>query len=114
MTDRHLKEIAELIARQGRFLLIDDPASFDVRIFKPKSVSTHWESMFTRSMFGTPDIAEQGALLNEVSHLVDEGKLTTTLGQHFGRINAGNLKRAHRMLESGKTVGKIVLEGFGD
>jgi alcohol dehydrogenase len=69
--------------------------------------------MYTRSMFGTPDMAEQGALLNEVCRLVEESKLLTTLGQHYGRINAENLKRAHRMLESGKTVGKIVLEGFG-
>jgi NADPH2:quinone reductase len=113
MTDRHLPEIAALIAPQGRFLLIDDPASLDVNIFKRKSVSTHWEFMYTRSMFGTPDMAEQGALLNEVCRLVEESKLLTTLGQHYGRINAENLKRAHRMLESGKTVGKIVLEGFG-
>jgi NADPH2:quinone reductase len=111
-TDKHLTEIAELIAPQGRFALIDDPAVLDVNPFKRKSVSTHWEFMFTRSMFETADIAEQGALLNEVARLVDEGSLRTTLGAQYGVINAGNLKRAHATIESGKAVGKIVLEGW--
>ena len=112
-TDVHLKEIAVLIAPQGRFALIDDPETLDVMPFKRKSVSTHWEFMFTRSMFGTADIAEQGVLLNAVSRMVDEGTLRTTLGETYGVINAENLKRAHAMLESGRAVGKIVLEGFG-
>ena len=111
-TDKHLKEIAELIAPQGRFALIDDPAALDVNLFKRKSVSTHWELMFTRSLFETADMGEQGALLNEVARLVDEGSIRTTLGETYGVINAENLKRAHAMLESGRTVGKIVLEGW--
>jgi NADPH:quinone reductase len=111
-TDKHLAEIATLIAPQGRFAVIDDPATLDVNALKRKAVSTHWELMFTRSLFQTADMAEQGALLNEVSRLVDEGSLRTTLGENFGPINAANLKRAHAMLESGKARGKIVLEGF--
>jgi NADPH:quinone reductase-like Zn-dependent oxidoreductase len=68
--------------------------------------------MFTRSMFETVDMAAQGALLNEVSRLVDEGRLRTTLGENLGTINAANLKRAHALIESGRAKGKIVLEGF--
>ncbi|WP_458094002.1 zinc-binding alcohol dehydrogenase family protein [Roseomonas sp. WA12] len=112
-TDKHLAEIAELIAPQGRFALIDDPATLDVSLLKRKSISLHWELMFTRSMFDTADIAEQGALLNEVSRLVDAGTLRTTLGETFGTINAANLRRAHALLESGRARGKVVLEGFG-
>jgi NADPH2:quinone reductase len=111
-TDAHLKEIETLIAPQGRFGLIDDPATLDVNLFKRKSVSTHWELMYTRSIFQTADMAEQGALLNEVSRLIDAGSIRTTLGETYGLINATNLKRAHAMLESGKARGKIVLEGF--
>src|SRR5690606_12628649 len=77
-TPQHLEQIAELIAPQGRLALIDDPPTFDIALFKRKSVSVHWEFMFTRSMFGTPDIGAQGALLNEVARLVDEGTLRTT------------------------------------
>jgi NADPH:quinone reductase len=112
-TDTHLKEIAALIAPQGRFALIDDPKTFDIILLKPRGVSVHWESMFTRSIFETADMAEQGVLLNEVSRLVDAGSLRTTLGETYGPINAENIKRAHILIESGRAVGKIVLEGFG-
>jgi NADPH2:quinone reductase len=109
----HLKDIAELIAPQGRFGLIDDPAALDVNPFKRKSVSIHWELMFTRALFGTPDLAQQGALLDRVSRLVDEGAVKTTLAERFGAINATNLRRAHALIESGRAKGKIALAGFG-
>ena len=112
-TIRHLSEVVELIAPQGRFALIDDPATLDVNAFKRKSVSIHWEMMFTRSTFGTADIAEQGKLLNEVSRLVDTGTLRTTLTERLSPINAANLRRVHTLIESGTARGKIVLEGFG-
>ena len=112
-TETHVAEIAELVAPQGRFALIDDPAALDIRAFKQKSVSTHWEFMFTRSMFGTADMAEQGALLNEVARLIDAGQIRTTLGETYGAISAANLRRAHATIESGRAKGKIVLEGFG-
>lgn len=112
-TGQHLAEVAKLIAPQGRLAVIDDPAALDILPFKQKGVSVHWEFMFTRSMFGTPDIGEQGALLNEVARLVDAGTLRTTLAESFGAVNAANLRRAHALLESGRAKGKIVLEGFG-
>ena len=112
-TDKHLAEIVKLIAPQGRFGLIDDPPALDALPFKAKSVSIHWELMFTRSTFATADMAEQGVVLNEVSRLVDAGTLRTTLAARFGAINAANLRRAHALLESGRAKGKIALEGFG-
>jgi NADPH2:quinone reductase len=111
-TDKHLAEVLKLIAPQGRFALIDDPATLDVVAFKGKCVSVHWELMFTRSMFHTADMEEQGKLLNEVAKLIDAGTLRTTLGENFGPINAANLKRAHALIESGRARGKVVLEGF--
>jgi len=112
-TDKHVAEVAELIAPQGRFCLIDDPKTFDIMLFKRKAVSIHHELMFTRSIFGTPDLAEQGRLLNEVSRLVDEGKLRSTLTTRLSPINAANLKQAHQLIESGAARGKVVLDGFG-
>ncbi len=111
-TDKHMADIAELIAPQGRWALIDDPGVVDIAPFKRKSVSTHWEFMFTRPVFQTADVDAQGTLLDEVSRLVDEGVLRTTLAEHFGVINAANLRRAHALIESGTARGKIVLEGF--
>jgi NADPH2:quinone reductase len=111
-TDQHLSEVVELIAPQGRFALIDDPATLNIMPFKGKSVSVHWESMFTRSTFNTADVEAQGNILSEVARLVDAGTLRTTLAETFGAISAANLKRAHTLLESGRAKGKIVLEGF--
>jgi NADPH:quinone reductase len=111
-TDRHLAAIAELIAPQGRFALIDDPATLDVNPFKRKSVSVHWEFMFTRSMFQTADIGEQGRLLNQLADLVEAGRVRTTLTERLSPINAANLKRAHAVSESAAARGKLVLEGW--
>ncbi|MGH6805298.1 MAG: zinc-binding alcohol dehydrogenase family protein [Ensifer adhaerens] len=111
-TDDHLGQIVELIAPQGRFGLIDDPKQLDALPLKRKSISLHWELMFTRSLFATADIVKQNALLNGVSELVDAGKIKSTLNENFGTINAANLKRAHALIESGKAKGKIVLSGF--
>ena len=111
-SDDHWGAIAELIAPQGKVALIDDPAAIDVRLLKRKSASLHWEFMFARSMFTTADIQKQHELLNDVAVLVDTGVIKTTLAEHFGTINATNLKRAHALLESKRAKGKIVLEGF--
>lgn len=111
-TDQHYKAIADFMAPQGKFGLIDDPPEFNVSAFKGKAISIHWELMFTRSSFQTPDMIGQHELLNDVSDLIDKGVLRTTLDQSFGTINAANLKRAHALLESGKSRGKIVLEGW--
>ncbi|MCR6633218.1 MAG: zinc-binding alcohol dehydrogenase family protein [Magnetospirillum sp.] len=111
-TDQHQADIADLIAPQGRFGLIDDPAKFELGLFKRKCVSVHWEFMFTRSLFDTPDIAEQHKLLGEVAKLVDQGVLRTTLAETMGAINAANLIKAHALIESGKAKGKVVLAGF--
>jgi NADPH2:quinone reductase len=111
-TEQHYKALADIIAPQGKFGLIDDPREFNVSVFKGKAVSIHWESMFTRSSFQTPDMIEQHHLLNLVAGLIDKGALRTTLDQTFGTISAANLKRAHALLESGKSRGKIVLEGW--
>ncbi|ENV95788.1 hypothetical protein F937_00457 [Acinetobacter calcoaceticus ANC 3680] len=111
-TDQHLSDIVELIAPQGHFGLIDDPAQLDIKPFKSKSVSVHWEFMFTRSMYQTQDMVKQSELLNEVAELVDAGKIKTTVTQTLTPINAQNLKLVHQQIESGTTKGKIVLHGF--
>jgi zinc-binding alcohol dehydrogenase family protein len=111
-TDHHWKAIAELVAPQGKVALIDDPDAIDVRLLKRKSVSLHWEFMFTRSMFETADIEQQHELLNEVAKLVESGAIKTTLAERYGKIDAANLKRAHTLIESNRAKGKIVLEGF--
>jgi zinc-binding alcohol dehydrogenase family protein len=113
-TDQHMDSLIELLAPQGKLALIDDPVNdLDIKKLKQKSLSLHWEFMYTRSMFQTDDMQEQHNILNEVAQLIDDGTIQTTIGEHFGVINAENLRRAHQQIESNTSKGKIVLEGFG-
>jgi zinc-binding alcohol dehydrogenase family protein len=111
-TEKHFDAMTQMIAPQGRFGLIDDPKSLDVTKLKSKSASLHWEAMFARSIYQTPDMIEQHKLLNETAALIEQGVLRSTLAEIMGTINAANLKKAHAMIESGTARGKIVLEGF--
>ena len=111
-TDKHFEDIVELIAPQGRFGLIDDPQGLSFNPFKQKAVSLHWEFMFTRPVFGTPDVGEQSNLLNRVAELVDSGSIRTTLTDVAGNIDAATVLKVHKKIESGTAHGKIVLEGF--
>jgi NADPH:quinone reductase len=111
--DAHFPAFAAMIKPQGAIVaIVSTKAPPDMATLMQKSVTFHWEWMFTRSMFGTSDMVEQHHLLNSVADLIDDGQLKTTVGQHLGKINATNLKRAHQMLEGGRTIGKLVLEGF--
>jgi zinc-binding alcohol dehydrogenase family protein len=105
-------ELARIVAPQGRIGLIDDPEPLDLRLVKFKSVSIHWEAMFTRPMFATADMIRQHEILCEIAGLVDAGQLRATATQAYGAIRADNLRRAHAAIEAGRVVGKIVLEGF--
>jgi zinc-binding alcohol dehydrogenase family protein len=111
-TDSYLDDYVALLAPFGKIALIDDPEPIDIRKLKQKSISLHWEFMFTRSLFHTDDMIEQSHLLNHVAELVDQGYIQTTLGKSLGLINADNLKAAHAEIESGRSIGKIVLAGF--
>jgi zinc-binding alcohol dehydrogenase family protein len=111
-SEQHQAQVAELIAPQGRYGIIDDPKTLDVTLFKRKSVSLHWEFMFTRAVFETADMVEQHRLLTKIAEMVDAGNIHTTLSADFGPINAANLRRAHALIESGRSTGKIVLSGF--
>jgi zinc-binding alcohol dehydrogenase family protein len=113
-TDQHFNQLVEVLAPQGALALIDDPdpAAINVLALKRKSLSLHWELMFTRSLFQTDDMAAQGMLLARVAELVEAGRLRSTLQQVLGVINAANLRLAHQRIESQATIGKLVLAGW--
>lgn len=111
-SDQYVEQVAALMAPQGRYGLIDDPPDFKIGPFKSKSISIHWELMFTRSLFQTSDIGRQGEILTEAAGMVDNDTIRSTATETLGVINAANIRAAHTTLESGKARGKIVLEGF--
>ncbi len=111
-TDKHFPAIIELIKPRGHVAVIDDPETLDIMSGKPKALSFSWEFMFTRSMYQTDDIEKQHELLNRVSELIDDGMLISTVTNNLGRLSAETLKVAHAQQESGRVIGKNVLEGF--
>ncbi|GHG72442.1 oxidoreductase [Alishewanella longhuensis] len=112
-TDIHYAALVQALAPQGKLALIDDPAGgLDIMPLKQKSISLHWEFMFTRSLFNTADMHTQHQILTDLTRLIEQGQVKSTLQQDYGRINATNLRQAHTLLESGKAMGKIVLSGF--
>lgn len=111
-TDLHWDAIVQLLAPQGEVCLIDDPGPIDVMKLKGKAGALHIEMMFTRPVHETPDMIQQHRILSEVAAMIDEGLLRTTLGDVLGPINAANLRHAHALIESGRTIGKLVLAGF--
>jgi zinc-binding alcohol dehydrogenase family protein len=112
-TEQHWVNMAEAIAPQGKICsIVETDELLNLTLLKNKSVTFVWELMFTRSTYQTPDMIEQHKLLNEVARLVDEGVIRTTTNETLTPINAANLRKAHAMLETGRTVGKVVLEHF--
>ncbi len=111
-TGQHFPAYPNIIAPQGKIGMIDDSPPLDVSLLQRKAASLHCESMFTRSLFGTPDMIAQHHLLNEVAAMVDGGMILTTMTKELTPINAANLRQAHAMSESARTIGKVVLEGW--
>jgi NADPH2:quinone reductase len=106
-------QMADLVAVQGRIgLVVGLRSALDLELLKNKSASVRWEFMFTRAMFGTADMTRQHEILDRVAELVDQGKLQNTTTITLEPINAANLREAHRRLESGTTIGKLVLAGW--
>jgi NADPH2:quinone reductase len=103
--------IVELIKPQGHIVSITGSATpVALNKLKNKSVTFSWEFMYTRSMYQTDDMEEQHRILNKLAELFDNGTLKTTLNTTLNGFTAENLKEAHRLLESGKTIGKVVIE----
>ena len=112
-TDTYWDVMAEVIRPQGHMVsIVENTKPLSQVVLKSKSITFAWEFMFTRAMFQTADMAEQGALLDEVAALVDAGKIRGTHAQTLSPINAANLRAAHKQLESGRTIGKVVVAGW--
>lgn len=112
-SDQHFDALVELISPRGEIGMIDDPKGIDIAEIKQKALSFHFELMFTRAMFETADMDVQHRLLTRVAGLVDAGRLHGTAVRDLGRMSAETLRQAHRLQESGRAIGKTVLQGFG-
>ncbi|HYC74450.1 zinc-binding alcohol dehydrogenase family protein [Brevundimonas sp.] len=111
-TPRHFDALARAVAPQGMIGMIDELPTGPFDSLKTKSVGLALESMFTRSVQGTPDMIRQNEILTEVAALVDAGRIRTTLTEVLGPMSAETLREGHRRLESGSTIGKLALTSF--
>ncbi len=110
---RHWEAAAELIRPQGGIVTIDDTdLPMPMEKLKSKAASLHWEFMFARAMYNTDDMIKQHKLLNWVAQEIDEGNVKSTLSETLSPINAANLREAHRRVETGQSIGKVVVENF--
>ncbi len=112
-TDTHWDAVVDLIRPQGKIVsIVENKNPLKQDVMKLKAATFVWEFMYTRSMYQTPDMIQQHHLLNRVARWIDEGRVRTTTGEVLTPINAANLRSAHKTLENGRTIGKIVLEGW--
>ncbi len=102
---------APIVRPFGQIVAIDDGPS-DVAVLKSKSIAWHWELMFTRPVQQTPDMIEQHHLLNRVAELADAGQLRPATTCTLTPISQETLRKAHGLIESGRTLGKVVLYGW--
>lgn len=106
------QQLATLLAPQGRIGIIDDPEPLDLKLIKAKAGSVHWESMFTRPVFGTADMARQREILDHVADAVDSGLVSSPATEHLGTISAESIRQAQLAIEADQVIGKITLAGF--
>lgn len=109
-TDGHWTAISDLIAPMGHICtIVENKKPLELNQLKLKSAALHWELMFTRSMFNTPDIAQQGEILKQVAALVDEGKVQTTLSETLQGLTVESIEAAHAKVLDGHMQGKVVI-----
>lgn len=104
--------LCSILAPQGMICAIDEGSALDMSLLRAKSAGFHWEGMFARTLFQTPDMEAQHRLLAEAATLLDAGTLRTTLTRHLGAITAENLRAGHALVEGGAMIGKAVAEGW--
>ncbi|WP_108859539.1 zinc-binding alcohol dehydrogenase family protein [Ruegeria sp. Alg231-54] len=109
-TAQHWNAMCELIAPQGRIgTIVETSEKLDISALQGKSAALMWELMFTRSLFGTADMARQGRILSRVARLVDDGIIRTTEQKTLHGLSAATIKEAHAIIESGRMIGKLVV-----
>jgi NADPH2:quinone reductase len=111
-SDGQLATFAAMLKPFGQIAAIDDPKTLDVVPLKSKSIAFHWEFMFTRPLHHTPDLVAQHELLDEVAGLIDAGRLVTTATVRLSPLDAEQLREAHRLVEDGTMIGKVVVSGW--
>ena len=109
-TDLYFAEMARLVAPMGLVCAVASAKKpHDLQPMMAKSAGFVWELMFTRSLFQTADMAEQGSILARLATMVDDGVVQSTLTETLRGLAASTFLEAHRTLERGQMIGKLVV-----
>ncbi len=100
--------IAKVLRPFGHLCVVDGGASLDAGPLVPKAASLHTAMVFSRIMNGSSP-EKQGAILEAVASLVGEGRLRPILTTRLEGLSAETMKAAHELLETGRTIGKVVI-----
>lgn len=106
--DAYMKTLGTIVRPFGAVCTIDNRPVVDVMPLMDKSISLHWELMYTKSLFGYR-METQGEILSRVAEMVDAGELRTTANLTREGFSAEHIRFAHEQAESGRAIGKIVI-----
>lgn len=108
--DGHWKEMCELIKPEGHIVSItENHRPINLRLLTKKKAHFSWEWMYTKSYYHTDDMISQHEILDKIAQMLDNGKLKSTLNKTLSPLNAQNLRKAHKLVESGHMTGKVVV-----
>ncbi|BDZ31401.1 zinc-binding alcohol dehydrogenase family protein [Lactiplantibacillus sp. WILCCON 0030] len=109
-TDLYLPIVAPLMRPLSTIVaVVTNTKPLPMALLKPKSLNFAWEFMFTKPNYQLPELATQGMMLAKMAHLADTGVLQPTTKKVLTGINAETLKTAHKIVETGQMLGKLVL-----
>ncbi len=108
--DGHWAEMAKMIKPNGRIASITgNQEPLDLGLLKPKSVNFSWEWMYTKSFYQLPEMISQHEILEKISTMLNDGVIKSTVTEVLHTVNAETLRKAHEMIETNHTIGKIVI-----
>ncbi len=102
-----IETYARIVKPFGHIVAIDDGPR-DVAPLKPKSIAWHWEFMFSTPLHA-PESTHQHEILDQIATLVDAGKVRPTTRTVLRPVSAETIREGHRLVESGRVIGKVVI-----
>jgi NADPH2:quinone reductase len=100
--------IAQLLRPYGHISIVDGAPTLDLGALMSKSASLHTEMVFSKVASGG-DLGSQGRILAAVASNVAAGRIRPIATTRLDGLTAENMKDAHELLETRRTVGKVVI-----
>lgn len=108
--DKYLQELSDFIRPYGSFsTIVPFVEKVDLNILMRRSISMHWEYMFTKAAEGTWSLPHQGNILNQISQYIESGRIRSPVTEILEGLNVLNIEKAHSRLKELNMIGKLVI-----